>query len=300
MSAVPQVEFLPTRITLHPVAGRIGAEVRGVHLSSQLDDSALASIRSALHQHKVVFFRNQHLTDAEHEAFAARFGTPVAHPTIQPLVGTHYTVELDSAHGGRANAWHTDVTFVDAYPQASILRAVTVPDAGGDTLWANTASAYQDLPTELRKLADQLWARHSNEYDYAYDGQASAASLQRYRDEFAAVLYEADHPVVRVHPVTHERTLILGQFLRNLLGYSREQSQHFYALLQSYVTRQENTVRWRWAAGDVAIWDNRATQHYAVNDYGDRRRVMRRVTVAGDIPVGVDGRKSVLRKTPAR
>ncbi|MET0660885.1 MAG: TauD/TfdA family dioxygenase, partial [Steroidobacteraceae bacterium] len=95
MSAVPQVEFLPTRITLHPVAGRIGAEVRGVRLSSRLEEATFASLRAALHEHKVIFFRDQHLTDAEHEAFAARFGTPVAHPTIRPLVGTHYTLELD-------------------------------------------------------------------------------------------------------------------------------------------------------------------------------------------------------------
>ena len=172
---------------------------------------------------------------------------------------------------------------------------VVIPAAGGDTVWANTAQAYLDLPAPLRALADQLWALHTNEYDYASRFNTSEAGLKRYREIFTSTLYETEHPVVRVHPETGERTLVLGHFVKKLLGYPTSDSDHLLQLLESYVIRLENTVRWRWSVGDVAIWDNRATQHYAINDFGDQHRVVRRVTVAGDVPVSVDGRQSVSR-----
>jgi alpha-ketoglutarate-dependent sulfate ester dioxygenase len=117
---------------------------------------------------------------------------------------------------------------------------------------------------------------------------------------FSSTLYETEHPVVRVHPETGERSLVLGSFVQRLVGFSRDDSERLYALLQGHVQKIENTVRWRWRAGDLAIWDNRATQHYAVNDYGDSRRVVRRTTIDGDKPVSVDGRHSVLRKKVVR
>ncbi|MNR07501.1 putative dioxygenase [compost metagenome] len=185
------------------------------------------------------------------------------------------------------------MTFVDAYPKASILRSVLAPASGGDTVWANTASAYQDLPLELRELADKLWAVHSNEYDYAaIKPNVSVEQLESYRKIFTSTVYETEHPVVRVHPVSGERTLVLGHFLKRIKGYSQADSAHLFNLLQSHVTRLENTVRWRWSAGDVAIWDNRATQHYAVDDYGNQERIVRRVTLQGDVPVSVQGERS--------
>lgn len=283
-------------LDLHPVAGRIGAEIRDVRLSGELGKETFGAIRQALLKYKVLFFRGQqHLDDAGQEAFARRWGDLVAHPTVPVRDGTGYLLELDSVHGGRANSWHTDVTFDLAYPQASILRAVVIPQAGGDTVWANTAQAYLDLPPALRQLADSLWALHTNDYDYAARFNTDSAGLKRYREIFTSTIYETEHPVVRVHPETGERTLVLGHFVKKLLGYPTGDSEHLLKLLDSYVTRLENTVRWRWSAGDVAIWDNRATQHYAINDYGDQHRVVRRVTIAGDVPVGVDGRRSVSR-----
>ena len=289
-------------VTVHPVTGRIGAEIRGVHLSGDIDKKQIAAIRQALNDHKVIFFRGQqHLTDAGQETFANLLGKPVAHPTVPVKDGSSYLLEIDSAHGGRANSWHTDVTFVDAYPFASILRAVVIPASGGDTLWANTVSAYRDLPSELRDLADRLWAVHSNEYDYAARRTAaSEAETKHFRDTFTSTLYETEHPVVHVHPETGERSLLLGHFVKRIVGLSSADSAHLFALLQSHVIAPENTVRWRWAAGDVAIWDNRATQHYAVNDYGDQHRVVRRVTLDGVVPVSVDGRRSVTRKKEVR
>lgn len=288
-------------LDLHPVAGRIGAEIRNVRLSGELGATTFGAIRQALLKYKVLFFRGQqHLDDAGQEAFAQLWGQPVAHPTVPVRAGSGYLLELDSVHGGRANSWHTDVTFDLAYPQASILRAVVIPAAGGDTVWANTAQAYLDLPPALRQLADSLWALHTNDYDYAARFNTDDAGLKRYREIFTSTIYETEHPVVRVHPETGERTLVLGHFVKKLLGYPTSDSDHLLQLFASYVTRLENTVRWRWSVGDIAIWDNRATQHYAINDYGDQHRVVRRVTIAGDVPVGVDGRRSVARSTAQR
>lgn len=285
-----------------PVAGRIGAEVKGVRLSPDLDRDTVDVIHKTLLKHKVIFFRGQqHLNDASQEGFAKLFGEPYAHPTLPVKQGSSSILELDSLHGARANSWHTDITFVDAYPKASVLRAVEVPPTGGDTVWANTASAYQDLPEELRTLADHLWALHTNEYDYAAAISKAAAAegeeAQRRAKIFSSNVYRTEHPVVRVHPETGERHLLLGGFVKKIIGYSSPDSARLFSIFQDHITRLENTVRWRWSVGDVAIWDNRATQHYAISDYGDQHRVVRRVTVAGDVPISVDGRRSVNRSS---
>lgn len=282
------------QLDIHPIAGRIGAEIRGISLSAELDAATVDAIQAALVRHKVIFFRGQtHLDDQGQEAFAKLLGDPVAHPTVPVREGTRYLLQLDGAEGQRANSWHTDVTFVDAYPKASILRNVVAPAAGGDTVWANTATAYNDLPGELRELADKLWAIHSNEYDYAgVRPNTPVEKLEEYRKVFTSTVYETEHPVVRVHPVSGERSLLLGHFVKRLKGLSQSDSAHLFAVLQGYVTRLENTVRWRWQPGDVAIWDNRSTQHYAVDDYDTQPRIVRRVTLAGDVPVGIDGQRS--------
>ena len=188
------------------------------------------------------------------------------------------------------------ITFTAAYPKISILRAIAVPE-GGDTTWANMASAYQELPEDLRNLADRLWAFHTNDYDYAATRTAADEDeneyIQHHRKIFTSTVYKTEHPVVHVHPETGERHLLLGHFVKRFVGYSSTDSARLFSILQDHITRLENTVRWRWSVGDVAIWDNRATQHYAINDYGDQLRIVRRVTVAGDVPVSVDGRRSV-------
>jgi alpha-ketoglutarate-dependent sulfate ester dioxygenase len=293
--------FLHPGWTVKPVAGRIGGEVSGLHLSGDLDDEVVTALHRGLLHHKVLFFRgHDHLDDAGQEAFGRRLGKIVAHPTIPPRPGSETILELDAAQGGgRANQWHTDVTFVDAYPQASVLRAVTVPAYGGDTVWANTVAAYEELPSELKALADRLWGVHTNDYDYAATRPYARDADQRQHTEiFTSTVYETQHPVVRIHPETQARSLVLGSFLQKLVGYSRSDSDHLITTLQSHVIRLENTVRWRWREGDVVIWDNRSTQHYAIDDYDNQPRVMRRVTIAGDVPVSVDGRRSTTRRRP--
>ncbi len=282
------------QLDIRRVAGRIGAEIRGVKLSADLDADTVAAIQQALLEHKVIFFRGQtHLDDVSQEAFAKLLGEPVAHPTVPVVDGTHFLLELDSAKGARASSWHTDVTFVDAYPKASILRSVVVPEYGGDTTWANTATAYEHLPSELKELADKLVAVHSNEYDYtAIKSNAQLEAAEHYRKVFTSTVYETEHPVVRVHPISGERSLLLGHFVKRIKGYGAADSAHLFNLLQSHVIRLENTVRWTWQVGDVAIWDNRSTQHYAVDDYGNQSRIVRRVTLHGEVPYGVNGQRS--------
>ncbi|MET9346473.1 TauD/TfdA dioxygenase family protein [Streptomyces termitum] len=282
-------------VTVRKVGGRLGAVISGVRLGGDLAPETVAEIRSALLTHKVVFFRGQnHLDEEAHEAFGRLLGTPVAHPTV-PSTDGRYSFPIDSDHGARANQWHTDVTFVPAYPAFSILRAVVVPPYGGNTLWANTATAYENLPEPLRNLADALRAVHSNAYDYAaLRPDAVPERLARFRDVFASTKFLTEHPVVRVHPETGERTLLLGNFVQRISGLTGADSRVLVQLLQSHVERPENTVRWQWEAGDVAIWDNRATQHYGVDDSDDHDRKLRRVTIDGDVPVGVDGRASEL------
>ncbi|WP_406737657.1 TauD/TfdA family dioxygenase [Streptomyces sp. NBC_00853] len=281
--------------TVTKIGGRIGAEIGGVRLGGDLPDATVAEIRAALLAHKVVFFRGQdHLDEAGHEAFAQLLGAPVAHPTV-PSADGRYALGIDSHHGARANQWHTDVTFVPAYPAFSILRAVTIPPYGGNTLWANTATAYSNLPEPLRVLADSLRAVHSNEYDYAaLKADALPEALAQYREVFTSTKFLTEHPVVRVHPETGERTLLLGNFVQRINGLTGRDSRVLQDLFQAHIESPENTVRWQWRAGDVAIWDNRATQHYGVDDSDDHERTLRRVTVDGDVPVGPDGEPSRL------
>ncbi|MEI9930193.1 MAG: TauD/TfdA family dioxygenase [Rhizomicrobium sp.] len=286
-----------TGLDIRPLAGRIGAEISGVRLGGDVPSQTFAEIRKALLEYKVIFFRRQHhLTDAEQEAFGKLWGAPVAHPTVPKIDGTDYVLNIKSDGTHAANTWHTDVTFVDAYPQASILRAVVLPSKGGDTVWANTEEAYKRLPQELRDLADKLWALHSNLYDYAAvrPGSKGSDAEKRYREVFASTVYETEHPMVRVHPETGERTLVLGNFVQRIIGYSRDDSARLFGIFQDHITRLENTVRWRWSKGDVAMWDNRATQHYGIGDFTEPRE-MHRVTIDGDVPVSVDGRQSVTR-----
>jgi alpha-ketoglutarate-dependent sulfate ester dioxygenase len=276
----------------------IGARVDGLRLGS-LDTETAAAVNEALGAHKVLFFRGQqHLDDDSHFAFAESLGVPTSpHPTLK-FEGNR-VMRLESYAGGGANNWHTDVTFVDRIPKASILRAVELPAYGGTTTWASTVAAYQQLPQPLQQLAESLWAMHSNEFDYAQIDPAKLAALAanpepvlKHAAEFHSAHFEVHHPLVRVHPETGERALLLGGFVKRILGVTGSESQALFRLFQDRITWLENTIRWNWELGDVAMWDNRATQHYAVSDYGTQARRMHRITLAGDIPRSVRDERS--------
>ncbi|WP_322857360.1 TauD/TfdA dioxygenase family protein [Mycobacterium shigaense] len=283
-------------VTVTKLSSRIGARIDGVRLGGDLAPDTVADIHQALLAHKVIFFRGQHhLDDAEQLAFAKLLGTPVGHPaSLAAVPETPVITPIDSEYG-KANRWHTDVTFAANYPAASILRAVTLPPYGGSTLWASTVAAYDDLREPVRCLVENLWAVHSNRYDYvtAEALQASMSDTERaFRQSFEAPDFRTEHPVVRVHPETGERSLLLGDFVRTFVGLDNQVWGGLLDLLQSQITKPENTIRWNWEYGDVAMWDNRATQHRAVDDYDDHPRLMHRVTLMGDVPVNVNGERS--------
>ncbi|QXJ20314.1 TauD/TfdA family dioxygenase [Actinomadura graeca] len=270
---------------LRQIGGRIGAEYTGT------DPNALSldEITTALRRHKVLVFRDAGLDDEGHLRFASRFGRLTkAHPTVPSVDGQPDILPVRGEEGVRSNTWHTDVTFVRTPPKLSTLRALVVPPYGGNTLIANAASAYRDLPRLLRDFADRLWAVHTNDYDYAVP-RTNAEKAAEYRRVFVSRTYRTAHPVVRVHPETGERGLFIGGFAQKIIGLSGSESRDVLRILQSYVTRPENIVRVQWNPGDLVLFDNRITQHYAPDDYGDLPRVLHRVTVAGDAPAGVTG-----------
>jgi taurine dioxygenase len=278
-----------SNLDITKIGGRIGAEVTGADLS---DIGDFAAINAALLEHKALVFRGVGLDDDGQIAFASRFGALTqAHPTVPSVEGQPNVLPVDGEEGIRSNQWHTDVTFVRTPPKVSTLRALVVPPYGGNTLIANSAAAYRDLPAELREFADRLWAVHTNDYDYALP-RTNTAKAAEYRQVFVSTRYQTGHPVVRVHPESGERGLFIGGFAQRIVGLSGTESRDILRILQAYVTRPENILRVVWNPGDLVVFDNRITQHYAPDDYGDLPRRLHRVTVAGNAPVGVDGKES--------
>ncbi|MFJ2156840.1 TauD/TfdA dioxygenase family protein [Streptomyces sp. NPDC087856] len=279
-------------IEIQKVTANIGAHVSGVDINKPLAAEEVTAIREALNVHKALVFDDVHLDDAGQEAFARHFGDlTTAHPTVPAVDGAPNVLPVDSERG-RANHWHTDVTFVLNPPQASTLRSITVPPYGGETLIASSAAAYRDLPEPLRVLADTLWAEHTNDYDYAVPEESIDAERAAQRAQFTSIKFRTVHPVVRVHPLTGERGLFIGGFAQRVVGLSTTESRKILDLLQAYVTRPENILRWRWSPNQLVLFDNRITQHYAIDNYDNQPRRLNRVTVAGDIPVGIEGKES--------
>ena len=286
-----------TTIEVQPIAGQIGADIVGIDLSRDLDDATIAEVRAALLEWKVVFFRDQDITPAQQIAFGRRFGsvTP-AHPTLKPEMPEYpeiLTIDnqqyTDDGARNYEKRFHTDVTFVENPPMASILRAVTVPPRGGDTQWSNLAQAYAELSPPLQQLADDLHAVHHNQLHLARGDDRSTI-----HSKFESETRRAVHPVVRVHPETGERCLFVNPgFTSHLVELSRAESRQVLDLLYWHITQPQFTVRFRWFPGSIAFWDNRATAHLVPGDVPPgMRRTLHRITLAGDTPVGVDGERS--------
>ncbi|MEP9415348.1 TauD/TfdA family dioxygenase [Gordonia sp. VNQ95] len=290
--AAAQDLYRSAGITMTKLGEHIGARVEGVRLGGDVTDEQAEAIRTALAVNKVIAFSGQeHLDDESQYAFAQRLGEPTApHPTVTSRGDQLLTIE------GAANSWHSDVTFVDRIPKASLLRPIVLPSYGGATTWASTVAAYEQLPKPLRSLVDDLWATHSNLYDYVGQKEPSGGidvvQKEEHYAEFTKTEYETLHPVVRVHPETGERSLLLGHFAKEFRGLKASEFASLYALLQARITKLENTFRWNWSYGDLVIWDNRATQHYGIADFGNQQRQLHRITLAGDVPVDVHGQSS--------
>jgi taurine dioxygenase len=269
----------------------IGARVHGVDLSRVTDDQVRA-IRTALAEYKVLFFAAQHDLHPDSQiALGRRLGEVTeSHPVVPGVDEQHPEIyALDSATGGFADVWHTDVTFVRRPPLGSVLRAVVLPPTGGDTQWADLELAYESLSEPVRRLADQLVAVHDGTREFGYYLAQREARTKWEGEEFRA-LVPIEHPVVRVHPETGRRSLFVNPgFVSHIEDVSDAESRSLLDLFYAHITKPEHIVRHRWSVGDVVMWDNRSTVHYANRDYGDQRRVMHRITLRGDQPVGPGG-----------
>jgi taurine dioxygenase len=253
------------------VAGALGAQIRGIDLNTLTDDG-FRRIHDLLLKHQVVFIAGQEdLTPGAHIALGRRFGEVELHPYLPRLEGYPEIVIIDSEHGGKTDVWHTDMTFHQSPPIASILHLVQVPPSGGDTMFTNQCLVYEQLSAPMREFLDGLTAIHTIRID----------------NEFSS---RAEHPVVRVHPDTGRRSLYVNRlFTSHISQLSRNESDAILAYLFRFSESPQFTCRYHWQAGDVAIWDNRVTQHYAVNDYREVRRGQR-ITVLGDHPAGDEPR----------
>ncbi|MFE2052103.1 TauD/TfdA dioxygenase family protein [Streptomyces sp. NPDC059459] len=284
----PEVEQLPVT----PLGPSFGAEIRGVDLG-RLDDGGVLALREALVRHKVLFVRDQHgLDDTAQIDFGRRLGeVTVGHPVHDSGDVAPEVYSLDSQDNGFADVWHTDVTFVRRPPAISVLRAVVLPPTGGDTNWADSQLAYASLSPGLRTYVDTLTAVHdgSREFGY-YLAQRRQGRGNLWEGEVFTELAPVEHPVVRVHPESGRKGLFVNPgFTSHIIGVSEYESRGILDILYAHLTKPEHVVRHRWRSGDVALWDNRSTAHYANRDYGNQHRVMHRITLRGDVPVGPGG-----------
>jgi alpha-ketoglutarate-dependent taurine dioxygenase len=287
-----------TALDVRPLSGHIGAEILGPDLSRPLDAETVAEIRATLLQWKVVFFRDQDITQEQHIAFGRQFGdvTP-AHPTLPAMFPEHPEILLldnEAIAGAESNGkgpsiesrWHTDVTFVPNPPMGSILRGVIVPPYGGDTQWTNLVVAYDTLSAPLQRLCDELHAVHHN---FLPIGRGELSG--KLKEQFQSKEIRSVHPVVRVHPETGEKALFVNpNFTSHLVELSRKEGSHLLAMLYEHLSNPAYTCRFRWQPGSIAFWDNRATCHLVPTDVpAGARRSMQRITLAGDLPVGPGG-----------
>jgi taurine dioxygenase len=272
---------------IHPVAGALGAEVSGVDLARPLDDATVAALRQAWLEHLVLFFRDQDLSPAQFLAFARRFGEPIEYPFVRGLDDYPEIIPVLKLAHERVNfggVWHSDTAYLDVPPMASMLVAREIPPFGGDTLFANMYLAYETLSDGMKRMLDGLVAVNSSA---KADASRTREDRMKDRAREAARDYVAAHPVVRRHPETGRRALYVNvAHTVRFDGMTEEESAPLLAFLFQHQIRPELTCRFRWRPGSIAFWDNRCAQHHAINDYRGHRRLLHRVTLAGDTPKG--------------
>ncbi len=283
-----------TRIRVEPLTCALGAELIGVNLSdASRDEGLFAEINALLLKHKVLFLRDQTMSRAEHVTFARRFGDLEDHPVAGSDPENPGLVRIykspEAPNDRYENSWHTDATWREKPPMGCVLRCVECPPVGGDTMWANMALAYENLPANVKTQIAGLRARHSIECTFG-----AAMPIEK-RLALKALYPDAEHPVVRTHPQTGEKVLFVNGFTTHFTNFhtpdnvrvGQDFTQGTSGLLQYLISQAmipEYQVRWRWKPNTVAIWDNRCTQHYAVMDYPPCHRKMERAGIMGDTP----------------
>jgi taurine dioxygenase len=273
-------------MTVEPVAGALGAEIGGIDLARPLDDSAVRAIRRAWLEYGVIFFRDQELSPAAFLAFARSFGEPIEYPFVKGLPEHPEIIPVLKLAEERVNfggIWHSDTAYLDVPPMASMLIAREVPPAGGDTLFANMCRAYEALSDGMKRLLEGLRGVNSSA-----SADVSKTREDRLKDSARADAreeYVATHPIVRTHPETGRKALYVNvAHTVGIEGLAREESAGLLDYLFRHQIKPEFTCRFRWHSRSIAFWDNRCVQHNAVNDYQGHRRLMHRITLAGDKP----------------
>lgn len=280
-------------IEAHRFAAALGAEITGVDLAQDLPDEVLADIRAALLDHQVIVFRNQQLTPDQQLAFARRWGEIHLHPFLEGMAGYPEILQVIKTPDDKKNfggSWHTDQMFSPQPAMGTMLYAVEVPSAGGDTLFTNQYLAYDSLSSGMKALLAQLSSVCVGDNLRQHGGISRA---QRYSQDMAHmkakdpgnVQTTSVHPLVRTHPETGRKALYIGGHVQRFDGMTEDESEPLIAYLKQHATRPEFTCRVRWAPGTLTFWDNRCTQHFAINDYPAETRIMRRITICGDTPV---------------
>ena len=278
-------------IEVKPISGALGAEIGGVDLSREIDAANFAEIRQALLDHLVIFFRDQTLTPVQQVTFGRRFGPPNRYPFVTGLEATPEIIEILKTEADVANfggVWHSDTTYLERPPGATMLYAHDVPPAGGDTMFANACKAYDSLSDGMKAMLDGLVAVNSAAMRRAGGRTALATGnpAMKITNVAEADRFEASHPVVRTHPETGAKALYLNlAHTERFKDMSQAESRPLIEYLSAHIVRPEFTCRFRWRAGSLALWDNRCAQHYAINDYPGQRRRMHRLTIEGERPI---------------
>lgn len=274
---------MSTTLDVRPLSGAIGAEIHGVDLSREVDDATVAAIRQVWLQYLVIFFRDQDLPPAQFLALARRFGRPVEYPFVKGIEGfpeVTPVIKLEHETTNFGGIWHSDTAYLELPPQGTLLIAREVPPSGGDTLFASQYRAYESLSEGMRRLLDGLTGVNES-------AKADATRTREDgKDGTARKRFVAEHPVVRTHPETGRRALYINTgHTTRFSGMTEAESKPLLDFLFQHQVRPEFTCRFTWRPGSIAFWDNRCAQHNPVNDYHGYRRVMHRVTLAGDKPV---------------
>lgn len=274
-------------LTITPLSSALGAQIDGVDLTQPLNDQQRTAIEQALLEHQVIFFKNQSITPQQQARFAANFGDLHIHPIYPNVPEQPEVLVLDTAVTDvRDNAvWHTDVTFLPTPAMGAVLSAKQLPAFGGDTLWASGIAAFEGLSKPLQVLLDGLTATHDFTKSFPLERFGSTPEDLARWEQTRKNNPPLSHPVIRTHPVSGRKSLFVNEgFTTKINELSEAESEAILKLLFAHATRPEYTIRWRWQENDVAFWDNRVTQHYAVDDYRPNRRVMHRATILGDTP----------------
>ncbi|OKA26777.1 taurine dioxygenase [Pseudomonas versuta] len=274
-------------LTITPISSALGAQIDGVDLTRPLSPQQRDAIEQALLEHQVIFFKDQSITPQQQARFAANFGDLHIHPIYPNVPEQPEVLVLDTAVTDvRDNAvWHTDVTFLPTPAMGAVLSAKQLPAFGGDTLWASGIAAFEGLSRPLQVLLDGLTATHDFTKSFPLERFGSTPEDFLRWEQTRKNNPPLSHPVVRTHPVSGRKSLFVNEgFTTKINELSEAESEAILKLLFAHSTRPEYTIRWRWQENDVAFWDNRVTQHYAVDDYRPNRRVMHRATILGDAP----------------